>query len=803
MPGLDGMGWPAWSPASPNARRSSSSPPTTSTPSTPSRSPPTDYVMKPVRPERLAEAIRRVHVTGLTRPRRGPRRRRTRRSRSSSVASPVRPAQPDPVRPGSRRLRPAAHRRRLPPRPNPADDARGALGRRGLRPHPPQHPGVDGHVEEVRVDHGRCSVVVEGDRAAGEPPPRPPAATSCSAARRCEPERPAMRSPPPRADHRASGASPARRPTRRLREEVAEQTGLGEVYLHRLMRAQPRLALSSSPSAPLTLGGLPLLFALFPAPAAHVVRHPAAVAPPGCRRLPHLRPRRPGLRPGERAHRGAVRRDHRGAVSDPLAWSRPVCVPTLALGIFGLRLSRHERLLRRRPRRVTGPQRQRDRRRVPLGRVLPRRRRARLRRRRRPALVPGRLHRRLRRPARARGRSAAPRGPTPSRLRRGPLESRSGPSSVLVIAIGSLYLLPQVQGAGIALRQVRGAPTWVGGLLVAVIVAPTSPAAGCARSRWSRRSSTGSSSRPSPSPPSSCSAWWRSGAPAPSGEPAGWDEPLWGRQRPPPLHDVVDPAGPQPRHDGAAARRRPLLHQPRRPGRPAHDGRRARPPGLLLRLPADLRLARPRPSCPGCTAASDTIVLDLPVPRSGAPGRRARRGPRGRGVRRLPLHGGWPRHVGRRGHRPGRAAAPAGTADEGDSSCGNSSACPPSSRSSGPTSSARPHRAPRARDDRGPRLRRRGGDLAPLLILGVWWARLRARRRRGVGPRWRRRDHRGHRDDLRRGPARAGSARSSSTPPCGPRRSPSAAPSSSRCSPPARCRHAPRRPSCGSTRPSR
>lgn len=42
--------------------------------------------------------------------------------------------------------------------------------------------------------------------------------------------------------------------------------------------------------------------------------------------------------------------------------------------------------------------------------------------------------------------------------------------SLLVVGIGWLYLLPQFQGAGLALNTVTGAPTWVGGLIVAVVV---------------------------------------------------------------------------------------------------------------------------------------------------------------------------------------------------------------------------------------------------------------------------------------------------------------------------------------------
>jgi cation/acetate symporter len=52
------------------------------------------------------------------------------------------------------------------------------------------------------------------------------------------------------------------------------------------------------------------------------------------------------------------------------------------------------------------------------------------------------------------------------------LESRSvrGISSVLVVAVGWLYLMPQFQGAGLSLGTVAGTPPWVGGLLVGAVV---------------------------------------------------------------------------------------------------------------------------------------------------------------------------------------------------------------------------------------------------------------------------------------------------------------------------------------------
>ena len=52
------------------------------------------------------------------------------------------------------------------------------------------------------------------------------------------------------------------------------------------------------------------------------------------------------------------------------------------------------------------------------------------------------------------------------------LESRSvrGISSLLVVGVGWLYLMPQFQGAGLSLRTVAGTPPWLGGLLVGAVV---------------------------------------------------------------------------------------------------------------------------------------------------------------------------------------------------------------------------------------------------------------------------------------------------------------------------------------------
>lgn len=51
-------------------------------------------------------------------------------------------------------------------------------------------------------------------------------------------------------------------------------------------------------------------------------------------------------------------------------------------------------------------------------------------------------------------------------------------SSVLVLAIGWLYLVPQFQGASLTLTLVTGAPEWVGGLVVMVVIAAAVGAGG-------------------------------------------------------------------------------------------------------------------------------------------------------------------------------------------------------------------------------------------------------------------------------------------------------------------------------------
>jgi hypothetical protein len=75
----------------------------------------------------------------------------------------------------------------------------------------------------------------------------------------------AAQRPPER--QRITGSQPSytrRRPVE-VEREIDEQTALGEVYMRSLMRAQLRLAIGVIATLALTLGALPLLFAVAPA----------------------------------------------------------------------------------------------------------------------------------------------------------------------------------------------------------------------------------------------------------------------------------------------------------------------------------------------------------------------------------------------------------------------------------------------------------------------------------------------------------------------------------------------------------
>lgn len=51
-------------------------------------------------------------------------------------------------------------------------------------------------------------------------------------------------------------------------------------------------------------------------------------------------------------------------------------------------------------------------------------------------------------------------------------------AGAFVVGVGWLYLLPQLQGAGLTLTVLTGAPQWLGGVIVAAVVVATVAAGG-------------------------------------------------------------------------------------------------------------------------------------------------------------------------------------------------------------------------------------------------------------------------------------------------------------------------------------
>ena len=241
----------------------------------------TDYVMKPVRAERLSEAIRRVVVAQSEKGNGMP-------SAPGEPAAPVVEDETIPVELGGvtrfitrSRIRYAqahgdyarlhtdtgSHLVRVPLS---VLEERWAEPR--LRPDPPQHArrpaprqrGADG----PRAVLGRR----RQRRAAGEPAahqgaarhPPAPADRRPAPERRLSGDHPGGRPAPAGAGHElAAGAAPMR--SRPVSRDLDEQTGLGDVYLDGLMRAQLRLSVAVLALTVVGLAALPVVLTLVPA----------------------------------------------------------------------------------------------------------------------------------------------------------------------------------------------------------------------------------------------------------------------------------------------------------------------------------------------------------------------------------------------------------------------------------------------------------------------------------------------------------------------------------------------------------
>ena len=188
----------------------------------------------------------------------------------------------------------------------------------------------------------------------------------------------------------------------------------------------------------------------------------------------------------------------------------------------------------------------------------------------------------------------AARAPTPARLRRGAAGVGAGPPGVPLLVVVDRLALPDaaVPGRRPVARH-RRRQRALGGR--------AARRRGRARQRALRRDAQhhvragvpvlAQADRAARARRCSCvSVWHGDGgvSPALGATEAGvtgaeWSQPT-ADGRPRALHDVLAHPGDVPRHDGAAARGGPLLHQPRRPGGPPHDAGGARRCSALFYL---------------------------------------------------------------------------------------------------------------------------------------------------------------------------------------------------------------------------
>ncbi len=269
---------------------------------------------------------------------------------------------------------------------------------------------------------------------------------------------------------------------RSVRQEIDESTGIGEVYMRSLIRAQLRAALTVAATLVLSIGALPLLFLAFDSVTEmHVLGVPVPWWILGVLVYPGPVRAGLGLHPPGRARRARLHRA-RGTAPPGRGMNATygvvavalVAIATLGIGAFGLRMSRTTSDFYVASRSVSPVWNSSaiggeylsaasflgvaglvlthgaDMLWYPIG------------------WTTGYLLLLVFVAAPLR-RSGAYTIPDFAQVRLQSMGVRTV-ASALVVAVGWLYLMPQFQGAGLTLRTVTGAPNWVGTVVVAVIV---------------------------------------------------------------------------------------------------------------------------------------------------------------------------------------------------------------------------------------------------------------------------------------------------------------------------------------------
>ena len=408
--------------------------------------------------------------------------------------------------------------------------------------------------------------------------------------------------------HRPAPPPPDRAATGRPRGRVAAERGLPRLAPGRTAAARRADPAAARPDRRLAAPGL--LRRCRTWPRCTVAGRPAVLAGARLGVYPVLVAPRLALRRPRGAQRAGLRRPDQRAVDEPgraarrhrgQPWSRS---PPWRSAPGAAALPHHQRLLRRLAHGQPAAERERDRRRVPLGRIVPR-------------ASPGCCSPSA--PRCSGTRSAGPRATSscspwsprrcaaraPTRSRTSPRRGSAPEGSRGVLAAGGGHRLalpdPAVPGGrphpalGGRARPPGSAPLVVGLVVLANI------GSGGMRSitfvqafqYWLKLTAL--------LLPAAIllAVWAGDGAPSAAGGAADamstveWSTARWPTGRPRALPHLLADPGDVPRHHGPAARRGPLLHQPRRPGRPPHDPGRARAARPLLRPPAGLRRARP------------------------------------------------------------------------------------------------------------------------------------------------------------------------------------------------------------------